>query len=99
MNGVGKNKYLNVEEVYSLCLEIVSGIAQFLKAEELYEHKIKSLIQLFESCFSLHHFYRFIGLLALDEYSNLHDQMIAGKITTEHYVVLIRLLLDKVRLA
>jgi hypothetical protein len=28
----GKEIFLNVEEVYSLCIEIVAGIAQFMRA-------------------------------------------------------------------
>jgi hypothetical protein len=28
----GKERFLNTEEVYSLCLEIVAGIAQFMRA-------------------------------------------------------------------
>ncbi len=58
--------FLNVEEAYSLCIEVVAGIAQLMRAEELYEAKVKSLYELIEGCLAAHHFYRFVAFLALD---------------------------------
>jgi hypothetical protein len=95
MDGVGKERYLNVEEVYSLSLEIVAAVAQLLTAGELYEKKVKSLFELLESYLSIHHFYRFIAFLALDEYQSIHDQRITGRLTSDNYLALLRLVIDK----
>ena len=49
-----------------MCLEIITGVAQLLKVEELPEIKIKSIYEKLEMYLNTHHFYRFIAYLALD---------------------------------
>ena len=43
MDGVGKERYMNVEEVSFLSLGIVEAICEILEPGGLYENKIKSL--------------------------------------------------------
>ena len=66
MDGVGKERYMNVEEVSFLSLGIVEAICEILEPGGLYENKIKSLYERLDSYLSIHHFYRFLAFLALD---------------------------------
>jgi cytidylate kinase len=63
----------------------------------LYEAKIKSLYELIEGCLSTHHFYRFVAFLALDEYQSMHEQKVEGRLANQHYLNLIKILLEKVQ--
>jgi hypothetical protein len=55
--------------------------------------KLEEKTELLRSYFGLHHFYRFVGLIFLEEYQDMHENKIGDPLIAKSFSQIVKLLL------